>query len=201
MRRARTFSKLLFLIFVAIVTSSGCQAGKTINEAKKIVGSAKDMHAEHLAPYHLTCAELYLFEARNQYDHSDFAAADTFAHKSLSFAKEAYGIAAEKRPMSANPSEPVFELTSIALSVTPKQDLKKSYGNAVMQLDSLKKNGLMECAPKELALLETHLVFFHEEWEERDYNKAYDHLRTVHRNMSRALLFMKTCRQKSGEKE
>lgn len=193
MRYGRTLSIGLTIIVGAALLLSGCQVGKNIAEADKIVEKAEEIHGRLLAPYHFTCAELYLAQARDQYDHSDFKAATKFADKSLFHAKAAYSIAAEKRPMSANPAEPVFALPGIALSVTPKKDLKKSYDQAVEQLESLKKRDLMDCAPKEFALVETNLIFFFEEWEERDYNKAYDHLRAVQRNMLRALQFMKSC--------
>ena len=77
--------------------SAGCTpAQKNVDQAQQMVDQARDAHADYLAPYHFTRAELFLAEARRQFEQSDFATAGKYADSALEAAREAYRISVDK---------------------------------------------------------------------------------------------------------
>ena len=87
----------LFLLILMVTTITGCAASKAVDTAEEIVEKARELHADYLAPYEFRSAELYLIEAQNQLEESDFVAAKLFAEKALLKGQAAYRKAVEKQ--------------------------------------------------------------------------------------------------------
>jgi len=180
---------LIFSIFSVI----GCQSGKAIENADKVLAKALLAHGDYLAPFHYKSAEIYLAQARSQQEHSDFKSAVIFADKALFHAQSAFNIAIEKQSSIPVPTAEPFDPASIVLSTNPKDDLKAVMDRAEQQLESLEKSGAKRCAPKEFAEAKAYFDFCQEEWKERDYNLAANYLRRVREMVELALPFMEDC--------
>lgn len=190
---------LLGAIIITLLIG-GCQASKSIDEAETVLDKAFDAHAEYLAPFEYTSAELYLAEAKSQLDHSDFSAAQKHAQTALKFAQQAYSVSREKQTALPVPKGEPFIIQSIVLVPRPKEVMQANMDRAKKQLENLKKAGAEKCAPKEYAAALAHMAFCSEEWEERDYNKAATHLRKVQAMVERMLPYTEDCKA-AGDSE
>ena len=102
--KSRFVAIIVVLVFVAF--GFGCEAYQAYQAAKEAFDKATSMHADYLAPYEYTSAELYLQEAKKQLDESDFATAIKFANKSYEMSIEAMKKAEE---LSSKPQIPFME--------------------------------------------------------------------------------------------
>ena len=85
-RRPPAWAVMTFLI---IIFTAGCSVTRDVAAARKAVDSARAFHADYLAPYEFTSAEIYLDEARNQLRRSDFSRASRYARKASAMASAA----------------------------------------------------------------------------------------------------------------
>ncbi|MCB9477670.1 MAG: DUF4398 domain-containing protein [Deltaproteobacteria bacterium] len=67
----------------------GCAAKQDIASAERAVAVARETHADYLAPYAFHSAELYLNEAHERLNDSDFDLASKYALLATARAKEA----------------------------------------------------------------------------------------------------------------
>jgi len=93
----RARSVLLTLLVLVLLAGSGCAANKAVNQAGKMLVSARDVHADYLAPYEFTLAQEYYFEAQKQLDQSDFSSALEFARRSLEAGHDALALAQQRQ--------------------------------------------------------------------------------------------------------
>lgn len=184
----------LWALLSAMILLCGCASGRAIDDAQKVLDDARQMHGDYLAPYWFSSAELYLAEARSQYEHSDFKAAKTFADAALAKAQEAYARALQKHPppIEDQPSPP--GLDTLDVLTAPKTNLQKRAGEIQQRLGELEAGGVKECAPKEYARAEAHLEFGREELDEGDFNRATEQLRSAIQWVDQAASFLEGCR-------
>lgn len=97
----RTTPVIILISFVAIVFLTTCSADQEINKAAKAVEYARSVHADYLSPYEFTSAEIYLGEARNQSQKSDYERAAKYAIKAADFAARASTMAIKNTPVIA----------------------------------------------------------------------------------------------------
>ncbi len=86
----------LALVIVLLVFAFSCSVDKDIELAEKAVNASKDVHAEYLAPYEYSSAEVYLEGAKREVNKSNYFRAKQFANKATQQANMASVIARKK---------------------------------------------------------------------------------------------------------
>jgi hypothetical protein len=131
----------LALVIVLLVFSFSCSVDQDILLAEKAIKASRDVHADHLAPYEFSSAEINLEGARRQVNQSNFFRARQFAKKASEQANMASVIARKKNSVPRIPYDPdravkaheaarkgtAVEVIEPAAAPTPKRVLKAPY--------------------------------------------------------------------------
>ncbi len=96
----------LALALVFLVFSFSCSVDQDIQLAEKAIKASKNVHADYLAPYEFSSAEVYLAGARRQANKSNFFRAKQFAAKATEQANMASVIARKKNSEPRIPYDP-----------------------------------------------------------------------------------------------